>query len=194
MRIQNKEIISLTCSIWWFDKDQINCSLFCENKQTRQLSLCPSCWLWEVALPFHEGGIFLLSSLRASPPSNQSVGLISSVCLPPEQQPKLIRPHQPQLSVRWRRGCGRGRGEQSEVCWSSCVLAVGGRRLVGIGQVWISLPAGYAVQLRLYIAQAQLRTCITYIQTCKLVLHPGEKQMNWQTFQLVQEISAILEH
>lgn len=49
-------------------------------------------------------------------------------------------------------------GEQGEVRWSSCVLAVGGRRVVGIGQVRVSLPAGYAVQLRLYVAQAQLRT------------------------------------
>lgn len=30
---------------------------------------------------------------------------------------------------------GGREGEQGEVCWSSCVLAIGGRGLVGIGQV-----------------------------------------------------------
>lgn len=41
-------------------------------------------------------------------------------------------------------------------CWSSCVLPIGGRGVVGIGQVRVSLSAGYAVQLCLDIAEAQL--------------------------------------
>lgn len=60
------------------------------------------------------------------------------------------------------RGCGgqggEKRREKGEVCWFSCVLAVGGRGLVGTGQVRVALPTRYAVQLCLYIAQAQLRT------------------------------------
>lgn len=60
---------------------------------------------------------------------------------------------------RWKvTEVGWGEGERGEVCWSSCVLAVGSRGVVGIGQVRVSLPAGYAVQLCLYVAQAQLRT------------------------------------
>lgn len=64
--------------------------------------------------------------------------------------------------VRWWRvtEVRKERREQSEVCWSSCILAVGGRCLVGIGQVRVSLPTGYAVQLCLYIAQTQLGTCV----------------------------------
>lgn len=67
--------------------------------------------------------------------------------------------------LRWR----KGGGGQGKLCWPSCILAIRSRRLVGIGQVWVTLSAGYAVQLCLYVAQAQFGTCITYMPTLKLV-------------------------
>lgn len=68
-----------------------------------------------------------------------------------------------------RGGAGRGEGGkgkkkkkkegQGRVRWPSCVLAVGSRRLIGVGQVRVGLSAGDAVQLGLDVAQAQFGTC-----------------------------------
>lgn len=55
-----------------------------------------------------------------------------------------------------RGGGGEEKKHGANSCGSSCVLAVGGGRVIGIGQVRVGLPVGYAVQLRLHVAQAQL--------------------------------------
>lgn len=53
---------------------------------------------------------------------------------------------------------GREGGGQTVV--PSCVLAIGGGRLVGVGQVRVRLSAGYAVQFCLYVPQAQFGGCV----------------------------------
>lgn len=78
--------------------------------------------------------------------------------LRPSFSPHLCDVVEGESGGREDKGGGKVGREQDEVCWSSCVLAVGGGGVVGIGQVRVSLPAGDAVQLRLHIAQTQLRT------------------------------------
>lgn len=92
-------------------------------------------------------------------------------------------------------GGGGRRGEKkngAKVCWPSCVLAISSRRLVGIGQVRVSLSTWYAVQLCLYIAQAQFGTCIGYTYTKKneCTCHTA-KQTSKQALKQVQWISAL---
>lgn len=52
------------------------------------------------------------------------------------------------------------KGGEDEEEEPSCVLAVSSRRLVGVRQVRVGLPAGDAVQLSLDITQAQFGTCV----------------------------------
>lgn len=56
-----------------------------------------------------------------------------------------------------RRGRREGGGQTAV---PSCVLAVGGGRLIGVGQVRVRLSAGYAVQFCLYVPQAQFGGCV----------------------------------
>lgn len=62
--------------------------------------------------------------------------------------------------VRWG---GVRRAGQTAV--PSCILAVSGGRLIGIGQVRVRLSAGYAVQFCLYVSQAQFGGCVGFTQT-----------------------------